>query len=52
VPHHRQPRGVDHGLIVVERHHVRADEAVQGERLADGICGILADGIGQVCGAG
>ena len=28
VPHHRQPRGVDHGLIVVVRHHVRADQAV------------------------
>ena len=52
MPHHRQPRGVDHGLIVVERHHVRADQAVQGERLRGGIGGVFADGIGQVDGAG
>jgi hypothetical protein len=52
VPHHRQPRGVDHGLIVVERHHVRADEAVQGERLRSGIGAVLADDIDQVGGAG
>jgi len=31
---------------------VRADEAVQGERLRGGIRGVLADGIGQVGGAG
>jgi hypothetical protein len=52
VPHHRQPRGVDHGLIVVERHHVRADEDVQGQRLRGGIGRVLADGIDQVDGAG
>jgi predicted DsbA family dithiol-disulfide isomerase len=48
VPHHRQPRGVDRGLILAERHHVRAGQAVQGEGLCGGIGGMLADGIGQV----
>jgi hypothetical protein len=48
VPHHRQPRGVDRGLILVERHDVRAGQAVQGEGLCGGIGGMLADGIGQV----
>jgi hypothetical protein len=45
VPHHRQPRGVDHGLVVIERNRVRVDEAVQGDRLRGGICGVLGDGI-------
>jgi predicted DsbA family dithiol-disulfide isomerase len=52
VPHHRQPRGVDRGLILVERHDVRAGQAVQGEGLCGGIGGMLADGIGQVGRAG
>jgi hypothetical protein len=30
MPHHRQPRGVDRGLILVERHHVRAGQTVLG----------------------
>ena len=45
-------RGVDRGLILVERHDMRGGQAVQGEHLRGGVCGVLADGVGQIGGAG
>jgi hypothetical protein len=52
MPHHRQLRGVDRGLVLVERHHMRTGQAIQGDGLRDGVCGVVADGVCQVGGAG
>jgi len=43
VPHHRQPRGVDNRLFLIERHDVLHDEPVQGQRLGVQIVRNLAE---------